>query len=71
MNYIVVTIDEGKVSWISTCRTMRGAQASARNSRKYSYRGKNQEIRILSVADILAWDDGGLRELEAMYSLPS
>jgi hypothetical protein len=57
--YIIVTIRDGQIDWISQARTERGAQASKRNSMKYraAMRPNGQyEVRIIAMEDVLEWD---------------
>ena len=67
MKYIIVTIIEGKVVFVSQAETQRGAAMSANHSRNLC--GHSAIVKILSLADILAWDETGLSELEAMFKL--
>lgn len=70
VNFIVVTIVDGTVVFISQCKTRKGAERSARSTKELRSGGDRKvDVRILSVQDILNWDDNGTRELETLYKL--
>ena len=65
----MISILDGEVLWIAQCHTRRGAERSKAYMQKHYPSRKNWQYRIVSVEDLLRWDDSGLRELEAMYKL--
>jgi hypothetical protein len=66
-NYLVITIVNGTVQWISKCKTERGAAMSKRQS--VSLWGPLAVVKILKLEEILQWDDRGLEELEMLGRL--
>ena len=65
--YLVITIRGGEVEWISKTATEKGAEMSKLHSLKLW--GEGTTVRVLSVEEILKWDDHGVQELEALMKL--
>ena len=64
--YIIVTIEDEAIQWISKAYTQRGAERSAEYAHKLSPSGV---VKVISVQEILDWQKSGVSELEALYKL--
>ena len=70
MKFLIITILNGEVAYISKARTERGAEASKRYSLKlWSDTRFTATVKIISVDEILAWDSRGIEELERLAKL--
>lgn len=64
--YLIFQFWNGKLSWISSARTERGVEASKRNAMKYDMPHNRVIVKVVSVEEILNWEQRGIEELERM-----
>jgi tRNA A37 threonylcarbamoyladenosine synthetase subunit TsaC/SUA5/YrdC len=57
----------GRLSWISHARTERGVQAIKRNAMKYDMPHNRVVVKVISIEEILNWEQRGIDELEALF----
>lgn len=67
--FLVVSVKDGEITWVSQHRTRRGAEMSCRYKAKNYSDFLGEEQIIVPVETIIAWHRSGMDELERMFRL--